>query len=191
MLEGGIMSDNPYLAPTADYVSAGDMPADGLLQIQDKKAFGATPIAFPCICVKCGSTEEGGKTIDKKLAWCSPWALLLALISLIVLLVVYLIIRKLVRITYYLCPSCWGRLKTRLYINACLWISFVLLVISALALESETLGLICIPLFFIAILFGGLFARYPIRVTGYTKPIFQLKGFTDDFVRAYENPSDR
>jgi len=181
------MTDNPYSAPAVEVTSLDAPSGDTDLQILGLRAFGATPVHFPAsCCVRCGSDEPGGKRVKKKLAWCSPWVALLLLINVLVLLIVYLFVRKVVNVEYYLCPKCWTALKRRVTVNALLWTGFLAMVIAAVVMESAELGLACIPAFFVALIFGAALGRYPIRVAGYDKPLFELKGFSGEFVRAHQ-----
>ncbi len=160
----------------------------GNITLLGNKAYADDPMIFPPICIKCGSSQVEEKKFQKKLTYCPSWVYLLFFISILVLLIVYYLVRKQVDVHYYLCPGCWDAHKTKRTINAVMWLGFLGLLISAIALESGELGILSLAAF-IGGLVTAVLASTPLRVDDYDKPQFLVKGFKEDFVNAFKRRS--
>jgi hypothetical protein len=164
-------------------------PASAPYHVAGNTVVGEGPIILPDLCVQCGRPAEDGKRTEKKLFWAPPLLFLLILVNLLILLIVYLIVRKPMWVGFSQCRECRARQMQWLWSAAGAWLGVVVLVITAIALESAAPALGALALLVAALVFGYL-GRAPIRFKNYKKPDFILVGFSDEFLDALGNAGE-
>lgn len=181
---------NPFAPPGAADMAVGPSASIGVSYIDEGCLVVGHRALLPNICVHCGRTEHLSHR-DRKLTWVNTLliVLLLLLAGPLIVLIVYLVTRKTLTIGYTVCHDCAAGRRSRLIPpGALLMLSFAALVLGIVQVDSWGGFLIIgsIIAMFVSTIWL-MVASQELSVKRYAQERFWVKGFSDDFFRAFES----
>lgn len=146
--------------------------------------------SLPARCIKCNMPAEG-IVIKRTLYWYPSWVSLLILVNLLVAAVVASLLKKTAIVNIPLCPMHADRRKRDILISWGLFASSILTLILAIAIESNMLGFIGVPLFLVAAIVYAIITTRLLTVRKITPSLVWLRGAGRPFLDSLPESQNR